>query len=58
MRYSLSFDDTDEAVCIYDSSLKRVVGDGKGNALVLDSVDEAMGIIDIMTERIKELIAA
>lgn len=52
MRYAIGFEEDSDEFTIFDTKLFRLVGDGKGKALVLDSQDEAMDIIDIMVERI------
>lgn len=52
MRYAIGFEEDSDEFTIFDTKLFRLVGDGKGKALVLDSQDEAMGIIDIMVQRV------
>jgi len=52
MRYAIGFEEDSDEFTIFDTKLFRLVGDGKGKALVLDSQDEAMEIIDIMVQRV------
>lgn len=52
MRYAIGFEEDSDEFTIFDTKLRRLVGDGKGKALVLDSQDEAMEIIDVMVQRV------
>lgn len=52
MRYAIGFEEDSDEFTIFDTKLFRLVGNGKGKALVLDSQDEAMQIIDIMVQRV------
>lgn len=52
MRYAIGFEEDSDEVTIFDTKLFRLVGNGKGKALVLDSQDEAMEVIDIMVQRV------
>lgn len=52
MRYAIGFEEDSDEFTIFDTKLFRLVGNGKGQALVLDSQDEAMEIIDIMVQRV------
>jgi hypothetical protein len=51
-RFHIGFEEDSDEFTIYDAKLHRLVGDGKGKALVLDSQDEAMEVIDIMVQRV------
>lgn len=52
MRYAIGFEEDTDEFTIFDTKLFRLVGNGKGKALVLDSQDEAMEVIDIMVQRV------
>lgn len=52
MRYAIGFEEDSDEFTIFDTKLFRLVGNGKGKALVLDSQDEAMEIVDIMVQRV------
>lgn len=52
MRYAIGFEEDSDEFTIYDAVLRRLVGNGKGSALVLDSEDEAMRVVDIMSQRV------
>jgi hypothetical protein len=51
-RYAIGFEEDSNEFTIYDSVLRRLIGNGKGKALVLDSQDEALSIINIMSQRV------
>lgn len=51
-RYAIGFEEDSDEFTIYDTKLRRLIGNGKGKALILDSQDEAMRVVDIMSQRV------
>lgn len=51
MRYTI-VDGNDSDFHIFDHSLVKFVGDGKGYALTLATRDQAVEVVDVMAQRV------